>query len=110
MSNYGKTAHIVEVIVVVVLASLPGAAIIGTVQYQIDRFPPDVCIPSESAVFFYTFSLAVSIGSTIGLGMLCATFAVLRRVSTVYACMYSQLSVSDIKTLKVYEIIYNALQ
>ena len=87
MSNYGKTAHIVEVIVVVVLASLPGAVIIGTVQYQIDRFPPDVCIPSESAVFFYTFSLAVSIGSTIGLGMLCATFAVLRRVSTVYVYM-----------------------
>ena len=84
MNEHGKTAHIIEMIIIIVLASVPGAVIIGTTQYQIDRFPPDLCIPSDPAVFFYTFSLAVSIGSTIGLAMLCATFAVLRRVSAVY--------------------------
>ena len=81
MSVYGRTTHIVEVIVVIVLGSLPGVVIIGTSKYQINGFPPDMCAPSNSSVFFYTYSLTVSIGSTIGLGMLLTAFSVLRRVS-----------------------------
>lgn len=110
MNEHGKTAHIIEVIIVIVLACAPGAAIIGTIQYQIDRFPPDVCIPSDPDVFFYTFSLAVSIGSTIGLAMLCATFAALRIVSAVYAyiCNYvaSSHTVKQVAITYTYSYIY----
>ena len=84
MNDYRKHAHIAEVIIVIVLGTLPSVIIINTSQYQIDRFPPDVCIPSDPVVFFYTFSLVISIGSTIGLAMLCTTFVVLRRVSALY--------------------------
>lgn len=84
MSDYGRIAHIVEVITVIALGSLPGAIIIGTSQYQIDRFPPDLCVPDDPTIFFYTYSLAVAIGSTIGLIMLFTSFTILRRVSAVY--------------------------
>lgn len=88
MSDYGKIAHIVEVIVVILLCTLPGAIIIGTSQYRIDRYPPDICVPSDPNVFFYSFSLTIAIGSTIGLAMLFTTFTVLRRVSAIYVCIY----------------------
>ena len=81
MSDYSRIAHIVEVIVVIALGSLPGVVIIATSKYQLNTFPPDTCIPSDPHVFFYTFSLTVSIGSTIGLVMLFTAFSVLRRVS-----------------------------
>ena len=81
MNDYGRTTHIVEVIVVIVLGSLPGAVVIGTSKYQIYSFPPEMCVPSNSSVIFYTYSLTFSIGSTIGLGMMFTAFSVLRRVS-----------------------------
>ena len=81
MSNYGKIVQIVEVIVVILLGTLPGAVVLSISHYRIDRFPPDMCIPSDPTVFFYTFSLIVAIASTIGLAMLFSTFTILRRVS-----------------------------
>ena len=84
MSDHGRIAHIVEVTIVMILGSLPGVVIINTSQYRIDRFPPDLCVPSNANVFFYTFSLTVAIGSTLGLAMLFTTFTILRRVSSLY--------------------------
>ena len=84
MGNYGRIVHIVEVIVTIVLSSLPGAIVLGTSHYAFDRFPPDLCVPSDRTVFFYSFSLIVSIGSTVGLAMVFSTFIILRRVSTIY--------------------------
>ena len=81
IDEYHRITHIVEVIIAMSLGLLPGAVIIGTSKYQISSFPPDLCVPGNSSVFFYTYSLTVSIGSTIGLGMLFTAFSVLRRVS-----------------------------
>jgi len=81
MNNYAKTAHIVEVTVIMVLGSVPGTVIIGTSKYQFDRFPPDLCVPSNPRVFFYTFSVAFAIGATVGLAMLFTSFTILRQVS-----------------------------
>ena len=82
-SNHGRTVHIVEVTVIIVLGSLPGVIVLSISHYRFDRLPPDLCIPDDPTVFFYCFSLIVAIGSTIGLAMLFSTFIIIRRVSTI---------------------------
>ena len=84
MENYATKCHAIEVTIVLVLGSLPGAIIAGTSGYQIDRFPPDLCVPIDPNVFFHTFTLPIAIGATIGLSMLLTTFWILRRVSVQY--------------------------
>ena len=81
IGEYHRIIHIVEVIIVMSLGLLPGAIIISTSKYQFTNFPPDLCVPSNSRVFFYSSSIITSIKSTIGLGMLFTAFSVLRRVS-----------------------------
>jgi len=81
MENHAKKCHVIEVAIVLVIGSLPGAIIAGTSGYQIDRFPPDVCVPINLDVFFYTFLFPIALGATLGLCMLITTFWILRRVS-----------------------------
>ena len=82
MNKYSKTAHIVEVIVVLVLGLLPGIIVLSTSKYQIGRFPPDTCFPSID-IIFHTFQLPFMIYATFILPMLFTVFLILRRVSIV---------------------------
>ena len=82
MNEYSKIAHIVEVIVVFALGILPGAVVLSTSKYQIDRFPPDMCYPSVE-LLFHTFTLPIIIYATICLAMLFTVFSILRRVSEI---------------------------
>jgi len=97
MEEHSKVSHIVEVIIVLIVGSLPGAVIIGTSQYQINRFPPEVCISNDYSVFFHSFALPIAIGASIGLCMLFTAFWVLRRVSYLwfvpYTCLFGDNSV-----------------
>ena len=81
LENHARKCHVMEVTILLALGSLPGAIIAGTSSYQINRFPPDVCVPVDLNVFFYTFTFPIAIGATIGLSMLLTTFCILRRVS-----------------------------
>ena len=90
MNKYSKTAHIVEAIVVFVLGLLPGTIVLSTSKYQIGRFPPDICYPSND-VIFHTLLLPIIIYATIILAVMFTVFSILRRVSIIsrnnkYAC------------------------
>ena len=84
MEEHSKVSHILEVITVLTLGSLAGAVIVGTSEYQINRFPPDLCVPTNPSVFFHSFALPIAIGASIGLCMLFTTFWILRRVSNCF--------------------------
>jgi len=93
MSEHSKKAHVIEVIVVLVLASLPGVIVLSTSNYQFDRFPPYLCWPSIH-IFFYTFMFPFSIYATIDIAMLFTAFLFIRKVckfNVLYtlACMYN---------------------
>lgn len=81
MMDHSTTCHITEVIIILVLGSLPGAIIVGTSKYHINSFPPEFCIPGNLSVFFHSFELPVAIGATVGLSMSFTAFWILRRVS-----------------------------
>ena len=82
MNKYSKTAHIVEVIAVLVLGCLPGIIVLSTSNYQIGRFPPDTCFPSND-IIFHTFQFPFMIYATTILAMLFIVYSILRRVSIV---------------------------
>ena len=82
MNKYSKTAHIVEVIAVLVLGCLPGIIVLSISNYQIGRFPPDTCFPSID-IIFHTFQFPFMIYATIILAMLFTVYSILRRVSIV---------------------------
>jgi len=75
------TCHVLEIIILLLLGSLPGAVIAGTSKYQVNTFPPTLCVPANLSVFFHSFDLPVAIGATIGLSMSFTAFWILRRVS-----------------------------
>jgi len=77
MSEYSKIAHIAEVVIALVLGVLPGTIVLSTSNYQIDRFPPDMCFPSVR-IIFHTFTLPVAIYATIDLALLFTIFLLLR--------------------------------
>jgi len=83
MSEHSKKAHVVEVVVVLVLASLPGAIVLSTSKYQFDRFPPFVCWPNIH-VFFYTLIFPYSICAMVGIAMLFTAFLFIRQVRKLY--------------------------
>jgi len=84
MEEHSKVFHVAEVIIVLILGSLAGTVIVGTSEYQINRFPPDLCVATNPSVFFHTFALPIAIGASIGLSMLFTTFWILRRVRNHY--------------------------
>ena len=59
MAHHARTAHAVEMTVIIVLGSLPGAIIVGVSEYQIYGFLPHLCLPSSRDVYFYTFVLPI---------------------------------------------------
>ena len=98
MADHAKTTHVIEMIIILVLGSLPSIITINISGYQFSEFLPYmyVCTSRDRDVFFYTFLLPIVIGATIGLPMLFTTFWLLRRVSIKFyvlhinscVCMY----------------------
>ena len=95
MQEYTTAFHTTEVILVLILGSLPGAVIAGTSNYQINRFPPDLCTAANLNIFFHTFVLPIAICTTLGLIMSFTAFWILRRVSVLlcYTVLYHSLFV-----------------
>jgi len=81
MTEHAKMVHVIEMIVIISLGLLPSVIIVSTSGYQIDGSLPDLCVPRGRSEFFYTFSLPIVIGATIGLSMLLTAFWILRQVS-----------------------------
>ena len=81
MSDYSKTAHMVELTVVLVLGISLTAIVYGTSigEYQFGIFPPFVCAAGIN-VSFYTFALPLQIYATIGMAMLILAFSFVHRV------------------------------
>jgi len=91
MSEHSNKAHVVEVIVVLVLASLPGIIVLSTSNYQFDRFPPYVCWPNLH-IFFYAFMFPYSICAMVGTAMLFTAFLFVcqvREFNVLYTCTYA---------------------
>ena len=81
MTDYSRVAHAVEMTIIIVLGLIPSTVIVSTIEYQIDGFLPDFCVPNSRDVLFYTMLLPIVISATIGLTMLFTAFFILRRVS-----------------------------
>ena len=84
MIDYARIAHLVEMIIIIVLGAIPGIIIVSTSEYQFDGFLPHLCIPGNRDVFFYTLTLTIEIGATIGLSMLFIAFWILHQVHECY--------------------------
>jgi len=94
MQDHSTTCHVIEIIIVLVLGSLPGAVITGTSKYQVSTFPPALCVPADLSIFFHSFELPVAIGATIGLSMSFTAFWILRRVRLqLLLCMLMHLCI-----------------
>ena len=84
MTDHTRIAHVVEMTIIIILGSLPGIVILSVSKYQIKSFLPYLCVPGSRDVFFYTLTLPIVIGATVGLTMLLTAFWILRRVSNTY--------------------------
>ena len=86
MAGHSRTAHVVEMIIILVLGVLPSVITVSISGYRFIEFLPYayVCTSNDRDVFFYTFMLPIIICATIGLPMLYTTFWILRRVSVYY--------------------------
>ena len=84
MTDHTRIAHVIEMTIIIILGSLPGIVILSISKYQIESFLPYLCVPGSRDVFFYTFTLPIVIGATIGLTMLFTAFWILRRVSNTH--------------------------
>ena len=80
IDDYARIAHLIEMIIIIVLGVIPGTIILSVSEYQFDGFLPHLCIPGNRDVFFYTLTLTIVIGATIGLSMLFIAFWILRQV------------------------------
>ena len=96
MADHSRTAHVIEMIIILVLGVLPSVITVNISGYRFSEFLPYayVCTSNDRDVFFYTFVLPIIICATICLPMLYTTFWILRRVSMYYtlahvcACVY----------------------
>ena len=80
MIDYARAAHLIEMVTLIVLGIIPGTIIVSISEYQFDGFLPHLCVPGSRDVFFYTLTLTIEIGATIGLSMLFIAFWILRQV------------------------------
>ena len=64
--------HVLEVTGSFVLCSLAPIVYLSTSQYQVTRFPPLLCVPTEK-FYFYTLSLPLSLTLSIGINLLIVT-------------------------------------
>ena len=78
-STHLRNIHVVEVVITLVCALLPGIIIVSTSGYQHFGFPP-LCVHKIPEVLFYTFIFPISIGATVGLSMLLLSIVILRKV------------------------------
>ena len=77
--QFRRSAHLIEVLVVLVYGLLPSVIIVNTSGYQYFGFPP-VCTNVIPEVFFYTLIFLISIEATVGLCMLLISLWLLRKV------------------------------
>jgi len=71
--------QILEVVGSVILCSIAPIVYASTSQYQITRFPPLLCVPTED-VYFYTISIPLCTILTIGVNLLVITMWKIHKV------------------------------
>lgn len=65
-SAFKRSAHIIEVLVVLGCGLIPSVVIASTSGYVYSGFPPQ-CNSKNSALLFYTMILPIALGATVGL-------------------------------------------
>ena len=80
--RFRRTAHLVEVLIILVCGFLPSIIIVSTSGYQFIGFPP-ACNSEIPDVFFYTLIFPISIEATIGLCMLLVSLWLLHKVTDI---------------------------
>jgi len=76
--KFKRSAHILEVTVVVAFGLVPGIVLASISGYSYSGFPP-VCNILNPAVLFYTLTLPISIGSTAVLCLLLISLWILHQ-------------------------------
>jgi len=64
--------HVIEVAGSFILCSVAPIIYVSTSQYEMTRFPPLLCVPTEE-FYFYTLSLPLCFTLTIGINLLIVT-------------------------------------
>jgi len=82
-----RQTYTVEMVFILLCGFLPGIIIASTSGYRFLGFPL-LCVVSSESILFYTFLLPLTLGSTIGLSLLLASFWITHKVNTKYRCMF----------------------
>ena len=84
-SAYGKKIYALEVLIVVVISTVPYIVFASTSTYQISRFPPDYCSYNTTYHFYGTF-IPTLITGCVGLILMLLVLYKLHIVSISYWC------------------------
>ena len=81
-TRFKRSAHIIELLIVLISGFTPSIVIVNTTGYRYSGFPP-ACYSDNPAVQFYTLILPMALGSTVGCSMLFLSVWILRKVKPV---------------------------
>ena len=81
--TFRRQTYVMEMVFILLCGFLPSIIIASTSGYRFLGFPL-LCVASSESILFYTFLLPLTLGSTIGLCLLLASFWIVHKVK--YKC------------------------
>ena len=87
-TGHKRRTYFAEMMFILICAFLPAILAASTSGYQFFGFPP-VCFSTSGPLVFYAFLLPLTLGSTVTLNVMFASFWILRRVCTDWSVFLS---------------------